>query len=547
MAEVSAKAALPSDSEPVLHIDALLSPAVYPHPVAKIQVHETHISWVILTGDFAYKIKKRLKLEFIDSRALATRRFLCEEELRLNRRLAPELYVGVVPITQDLTGLHIGGDGRIVDYAVKMRQFEPAQELPALLPRADVSANEMADLEKHLAEFHHKAHPPADASFDYLAQLRESVLGNLATLLAHLPSLQGSADIGELIDWTHDSLHDLHEQFRQRQAQGFIREGHGDLHAHNIVRWRGQLTPFDCLEFDPKLRFVDVMNDVAFLVMDLFAHARQDLACEFLNCYVEQTGDYSGIRLLPFYAVYRALVRALVDALGGEQKPAERPAWKGRMQGRIATALKFMRPAPPTLYIMHGPSGSGKSWLSERLIPLLGAVRLRSDVERKRLASIATQSVDLSTLPDLYSPAVNQLTYARLLSCAESCLLGGVSVIIDAAFLNVQDRQRFKTLADRLGAAFVIVSCNADREEMARRIMRRAIDKADPSDATVAVLNQQLQAFVPLQTEELRSVIYVNTMQPNSERAAVATLRAREANTPRATAWSARREQRLLE
>jgi uncharacterized protein len=174
-------------------------------------------------------------------------------------------------------------------------------------------------------------------------------------------------------------------------------------------------------------------------------------------------------------------------------------------------------------------------------------VRLRSDVERKRLASIATQSVDLSTLPDLYSPAVNQLTYARLLSCAESCLLGGVSVIIDAAFLNVQDRQRFKTLADRLGAAFVIVSCNADREEMARRIMRRAIDKADPSDATVAVLNQQLQAFVPLQTEELRSVIYVNTMQPNSERAAVATLRAREANTPRATAWSARREQRLLE
>ena len=545
MPEAGAKEAHASDSEPALNIGELLTAAAYSHPVGKIQVDETHISWVILTGEFAYKVKKRLKLEFLDTRELATRRFLCEEELRLNRRLAPDLYLEVVPIAQDAQGLHVAGDGSVVDYAVKMRQFEPREELPALLVRAGVAPDEMIALAKRLAEFHRRAATP-EASFDYVSRLRECVLGNLTTLLAHLPPLKGTATIGEVIDWTHDSLHDLHEQFQQRQAEGYIRECHGDLHAHNIVRWQGQLTPFDCLEFDPKLRFIDVMNDVAFLVMDLIGHGHEDLAYVFLNSYVEQTGDYNGVRLLPFYGANRALVRAMVDALGMEQRPAEWLTWRGRMQGRIATALQFIRAAPPTLYIMYGPSGSGKSWLSEHLVPLVGAVRLRSDVERKRLASQATTPTrDLARTANLYNPAHNQQTYARLLKCAQSCLQGGIGVIIDAAFLRVEDRQQFKALADRLGASFVIISCVASREEMAQRITRRAIDKADPSDATVAVLNQQLESLVPLQAEELRSVIQVNTLQPNAEHAALATLRAREANTARETAWPLRRHQEI--
>jgi uncharacterized protein len=538
MAAAPSIEAFTASSESVLKIGELLNAAAYAHAVSDIKFHETHISWVILTGEYAYKLKKRVKLEFLDTTTLATRHFLCNEELRLNKRLAPDLYLEVVPITRDDKGIKLGGPGTVIDYAVKMKQFDPSQELPALLARADVTAQEMTRLAECVAEFHRQAAlAPDDAGFDYVAQLRNSVLGNVATLLTHLSSLQEFPAMVQLIDWTHHSLHDLHERFRKRQAGGYIRECHGDLHAHNIVRWHGQLTPFDCLEFDPKLRWIDVMNDVAFLVMDLVGHDRKDLAYEFLSRYVERTGDYAGIRLLPFYAVYRALVRAMVDALSGEQKPAERLEFKGRLHGRISTALAFMHPKRPSLIIMHGPSGSGKSWLSERLVPLVAAVRLRSDLERKRLPDPE---------PDLYTPARNRQTYARLLKCAESCLLGGVSVIVDAAFLNAEDRERFRSLAERCGASFLILSCIADKAEMARRIARRAQGNADPSDATIAVLEGQLQSFLPLRADELAHVIRVDTLQPNPQRAAFATLQAREVNLgARQVAWPQRRDRVL--
>ena len=530
--------------EPVLRIDELLNAAAYAHAVSDIKIRETHISWVILTGEYAYKVKKRVKLEFLDTTTLAARRFLCNEELRLNKRFAPNLYLEVVPIRQDEHGTHLGGTGAIIDYAVKMKQFDSSEELTALLVRADVTAQEMTCLAERLAELHREAAPaPDDAGFDYVAQLRNSVLGNVAALLAHLNSLQEFPAMGQLIDWTHDTLHDSHEHFRRRQSRGYIRECHGDLHAHNIVRWRGQLTPFDCLEFDPKLRWIDVMNDVAFLVMDLAAHDRQDLAYEFLSRYVEQTGDYAGIRLLPFYAVYRALVRAMVDALRGEQKPAERTELNGRLHGRISTALAFMHPKRPSLIIMHGPSGSGKSWLSERLVPLAAAVRVRSDLERKRLPE-STADADSAISPDMYSPARNRQTYARLLECAQSSLLGGVSVIVDAAFLNADDRERFRSLAQRLGASFVILSCIAHKAEMARRIASRAQGNADPSAASIDVLENQLQDFVPLRTDELPDVIRVDTLLPNPQRAAFATFQAREMNLgARPLAWPQRRNQ----
>ena len=546
MSEADTVEVFAADSEPVLNINELLNPAAFAHAVSEIRLHETHISWVILTGEYAYKVKKRLKLKFLDTTALSRRHFFCEEELRLNRRLARGLYLEVIAITRNSNSLHMGGAGILVDFAVKMRQFEPSQELAALLDRADVTTPEIISLAERLANFHRGAAAASeDSTLDYVAQLRNCVLGNITTLLAHLQSQRESPAMGQLIDWTHDSLRDLHEHFRMRAAGGYIRECHGDLHAHNIVRWRGQLTPFDCLEFDPKLRWIDVMNDVAFLFMDLVGHDRKDLACEFLSRYVERTGDYQGIRLLPFYAVYRTLVRAMVDALKMEQIPAERLEWNARLHGRIATAQQFMHPKRPSLSIMHGPSGSGKSWLSERLVPLVSAVRLRSDLERKRLASREQQpNSDSGTTPELYARARNAQTYAWLLQCAESCLLGGTNVIIDAAFLNVEDRQPFRLLAERLGSSFVILSCIADRAEMARRIASRAAQRADPSDATLAVLDEQLLGFVPLRADELADVIRVETQQPNSEHSAFATLQAREVNLgERRVTWPQQRRQ----
>lgn len=531
-----------TDSEPAFEIHDLLYPAAYPHPVGEIKVHETHISWVVLTGEYAYKIKKRLKLDFIDTTVLSTRRFLCEEEVRLNKRLAPDLYLDVIEIRWDFNGVHLGGAGVIVDYAVKMKQFAPSQELPSLLARREVTAKEIIALAGRLAEFHRQAPVASHEPFDYVAQLRESVLCNIATLVAHLHSMREFPAMGQLTEWMRNSLHDLHGNFRKRHAGGFVRECHGDLHAHNIVRWQGQLTAFDALEFDPKLRWIDVMNDVAFLVMDLVAYERKDLAFEFLSRYAEQTGDYPGIRLLPFYAVYRALVRAMVDAFTSEQQPTEESALSDRLHARIRTALDFMHPKRPSLFILHGASGSGKSWLSERLVPLVSAVRVRSDLERTRLQRHAEPSA-LAETGALYTPAANRQTYARLLKCAENCLSGGISVIVDAAFLCAEDRHQFSDLAQRLALPFVIISCTADKAEMARRIVNRKVAGGDPSRATPSILNAQLRSFAPLRGDELAYTIKVDTMQPNPQRAAFATLQAREVNlAARDIAWPLRRE-----
>jgi len=493
----------------------ILTPSAFPHPVGRLEVRETNLSWVILTGAYAYKIKKSVKLDFIDASTLANRKHLCEEELRLNQRLAPDLYMDVIAVTRDPEAVRVGGHGQIIEYAVRMKQFEASEELSALLERGTVSSQELATFAEQLAKFHARA-PQALCGSDYLytGQLHDAVLGNLAILLSHLDGDTALPEMGILIDWTHDFLHDSLAQLHMREHSGFIRECHGDLHARNVVRWRGRLLAFDCLEFDPKLRWIDVMNDVAFMVMDLVAHGPKDLTFSFLNAYLEHTGDYDGVRLLPFYAVYRALVRAMVDSFGAEQDSSHREEFRRRLRLRVKTAAAFINGAAPTLFIMHGPSGSGKSSLSARLALALGAIRLRSDVERKRLAGIQSGvEPDGRFEKGIYAPEVSQRTYARLLECAESCLTGGVNVIVDAAFLQSEDRRRFCDLAAQQGIRYVIVSCAADRVVLTQRLEMRQQLHTDPSDADVAVLEQQLQSMEPLGAAERMHVVAVDTSQ----------------------------------
>ncbi len=486
---------------PPIDIRELLRPSAFPHAVGEVRLRETHISWVILTGDVSYKLKKPVKLEFLDMTSLPHRQMLCQEELRLNRRLAPDLYLDVVTVTRDSQGLRIGGPGTIVDYAVKMRQFDVSEELPSLLERNDVSCAEIAALAERLAGFHGDAARAAGSGeFDYPDELRRSVLGNLATLIAHRPASAKVPQLGHLADWTHDALHDLLPVFAERQSRGFVRECHGDLHAANIVRWKGRLTPFDCLEFDPKLRFIDVMSDIAFLYMDLVSHRRRDLASQLLSSYLEATGDYAGVETLTFHAVYRALVRAMVDALGAEQRQAEERALSERFLARTRTAVELTSARRPTLYIMHGASGSGKSWLSARLVPMLGAIRMRSDLERRRIASMNAQT---------YAPEARERVYRHLMNCARISLDAGLRTIVDASFLNLADRRTFRELAARRQADFAIIACTADKAELIRRIGARSA--LDPSDADVAVLEEQLDRMDALTPEEEACVIRVDT------------------------------------
>jgi uncharacterized protein len=493
----------------------LLTPAAFPHPVGLLAVRETNISWIILTGSYAYKLKKSVSLGFIDTSTLSRRQQLCAEELRLNQRLAPDLYVDVVAITRDETGVRIGGHGQIIEYAVRMKQFEAREELSALLEHGEVSAREIADLAAVIAAFHASAkRAPSSIDCIYTRQLHDAVLGNIGALLSHLDADTQLPEMGALIDWTHDYLHDFLSQLRLREQAGFIRECHGDLHARNVVRWRGRLTPFDCLEFDPKLRWIDVMNDVAFLVMDLVAHRRSDLAFTFLNAYLEHSGDYAGVRLLPFYAVYRALVRAMVDSIGAEGDLLHREELRQRLRMRVRTAAEFISAPAPILFIMHGASGSGKSYLSERLAVQLGAVRMRSDLERKRLAGCQPDAARAGFMQGIYTPEFSNRTYARLLECAQSCLQGGVSAIVDAAFLNCGDRRLFAALAARQGVRFVIVSCAAEPRVMAERIEMRHQARVDPSDADTTVLDRQLQNMQPLCPDELLHTVTADTTPP---------------------------------
>jgi aminoglycoside phosphotransferase family enzyme/predicted kinase len=506
-----------------------LTPAAFSHPVVRLEVQATHISWIVLTGPYAYKIKKNVRFDFLDASTLERRRDLCAEELRLNRRLAGDIYLDVVPITREAGSLRVGGQGQAVEYAVRMKQFDAAQELPALLARGAVSSDELIDLAVRLAEFHRQAPAaPAGRDFPHTQQLCEAVRGNLALLLSHLDAQTLLPEMGTLVDWTHDNLHDSLDALRSREQHGAIRECHGDLHARNIVRWSGRLVPFDCLEFDPKLRWIDVMNDIAFLVMDLTAHERTDLAFAFLNAYVERTGDYAGLRHLGFYAVYRALVRAMVDSLAAEQAPAQRLELHARLRARIKAAWSYVDRPRSALIIMHGLSGSGKSWLTEQLIAPLAAIRIRSDVERKRMAEVSADCVPGDFGQGLYSPEMTRRTYARLLECAESSLEGGINTIVDAAFLTRSSRRSFQELAARHGSTFTILSCQADHATMARRLKERAQRRTDPSDADAAILARQSRIAEPLDDEERASTILIDTTNPNESNNALAAIRCRQ-------------------
>jgi hypothetical protein len=471
---------------PVLQIEDLLRPEAFDHAVARLEVRETHISWVILTGPFAYKIKKPVRFDCLGGATLEQRRHYCEEELRLNRRLAPELYLDVVAITHADGHAHVGGPGQVVEYAVRMKQFNADDELSALLEKNKVSLDEVTALAELLARFHMSA--PVASRNDAQERPQETyapVLGNLAELAGHLKSVDPAPDLSRLVDWISGNAHALEATFLSRERSGCVRECHGDLHAGNIVRSQQRLVPFDCRVLDPKIRWIDVISDIAFLVMDLVSWRRADLAFALLSRYLEITGDYAGIRLLRFYAVHRALVRATIDALGAERVPARATEYRERLRRRVRSAAHWMSPGEPSLIVMHGPPGSGKSRLSERLVPALQAVRIRSDLERRRLAGIgAPKFLAAAFRHGIHSPGFNRRTYSRLLDCAENCLSAGFNVVVDAAFPDAADRESFQALARRLRTHYLIVSCQLDAtgqfgpQERAHAI---TVDAADPT------------------------------------------------------------------
>lgn len=498
-----------SDRYPM--IDALLSAAAYSHPVRRIEYLETHISWVILTGEFAYKVKKPVDLGFLDFRTLEQRRHFCEEELRLNRCWAPRLYLDVVPIVRCGDGVKVGGEGEPVEFAVRMRQFDQGMRLDHLIEQGRLAPGDMLELAEEVAR-RHTAAARVDANGNFFATTRRVIEENFEALRGEMPD----ALLRRLDGWMRRMLR-RHEAFiGDRVRSGWIRECHGDLHLANIVRLPEGIRAFDCIEFSRELREIDVVADYAFLTMDLIARGAAGYAYTFVNRYLEKTGDYDGARLLPLYLLYRAMVRAKVAVINREQHEArtDRAVDRHTLRRYCALARALVSDRPPLLVLMTGLSGSGKTWLSTRLVPELRALRLRSDIERKRLFGLEESADSESGVAaGIYSPENSAAIYEYLLSKAEALLHAGINVILDASFLEVSRRSRARTAAAACGVRCVIVQTKAPPEVLVERVQAR-LANGDASEADVAVLHHQIGNADPLDEAELETAVTVET---NSE------------------------------
>ena len=511
---------------------AMQDPAAYSalHPVpGPVTCIETHISWVFLTGPFAYKVKKPLRLSFIDYSTAERRLELCREELRLNRRHAPGLYVDVVPIAGTPTAPRVGAtDAAPFEHALRMVQFDPRLELTQLLQSGTVGAPELKEFGARIAQMHATgAIAAADEPFGTPGNAHRVTLDNFAEIARALPGRNEAQALERLRSHAQRRFEAGRQLMEKRRHDGRIREGHGDLHCGNVVRWQGSLAAFDGLEFDPGLRFIDVANDLAFLTMDLAVHGRVDLRRETLQAWLDVSGDFGAVALLPYFELYRALVRAKVAALRGQQARGEATGAATLAHQYLDWAVSQIERPRPRLIVMAGLSGSGKTWLARRIAERCGALIVRSDVERKRLAGL--QPLDTSaSAPDagIYSREFNARTYQRLRDCAASCLRGYETVIVDAANLRRGERELFIAAGREHAADVVIVHCAAPLEELKRRVAGRAAAGADASEATVSLLDRQPSYWEPFSGDEQSHVVAVDTTSAESIERALRSLAA---------------------
>jgi uncharacterized protein len=494
-------------------IAALSEPAAYPPPVHRVEVVETHISWVFLAGEYAYKFKKPIDLGFLDFRTREQRLHCCREELRLNGRLAPELYLDVVGARGGREGWRIGPLSGDAEPAVRMRRFPAEEQLDRRLAAGRLAAGALETFAGELACFQ-AGLPPArtgDGFGDAAAVVRPA-LANFDTLPHARAGAAAARTYRELEQWTRERAAGMAGQFEARLRGGFIREGHGDLHLANMVMLRDRVIAFDGIEFDATLRWIDVQSEVSFLLMDLESRGHAELGWRFYNAWLAALGDYDGVAVLGWYLVYRHLVRAKIDGIRLAQpdlRPGEAARLRDRLSAHLEMAVRHAQPRAPRLVLMHGLSGSGKSRLAGRLAPRLPAVWVRSDLERKRLHGRDPMAAAPAEFGGgLYDAAASERTYARLAEIAGTALRAGFSVIVDAAFLDPALRARFISLARRHGARPAVLACEAPPDILRERIAKR---RNDPSDAGTAVLEAQLARPSRLAAGEAPCRIVVDT------------------------------------
>lgn len=498
-------------------IVSMMKPELYDHAIEQCQLIETHISWVILTGPYAYKIKKPVNLGFLDFSVLEKRHFYCDEELRLNRRLAKDVYLAVVPITGSTEYPCLGGKEDIFEYAVKMVQFPHQAQLDRLLDAGKLGTAHIDMIAKMVADFHQDIAATDDSrTYGSPDQVMQPVIENFTQIRAHfgehIDDDEWEALLDDLQSWSEISFITLKHLFEERKDNNHIRECHGDLHLRNLAWVAGAPLAFDCIEFNPELRWIDVISEIAFLMMDLQARQQPELAQRFLNKYLEYTGDYAGTRVLTFYLTYRAMVRAKIDAIRICQKgnnDSQSMGVEEEMLAYFCLAKSYTLPRSPKLIITRGMSASGKTTLTEPLLEKLAAIRIRSDVERKRLHGIPAEHA-AGALPGsgIYSDDSTQNTYLKLVELAGYVIDAGYSVIIDATCQTYDQRKLFHKLASVKRVPYIILDFTAPAEILRDRIVSR---ERGASDADIMVLEYQISHWQELRDEEVIHVLHVDT------------------------------------
>jgi aminoglycoside phosphotransferase family enzyme len=474
---------------------------------------ETHISWILLSGEFAHKIKKPLNLGFLDFSDLDKRLFYCQEEVRLNRRFGNDLYLDVEAIRGSVHKPSLSGGEPVIEYALRMRRFPQDALLLQRVTEHRINPEQMQELATVIFNFHHQIEKP----ICYMARKYGSPHTLITPIRQNLNFLKGKDHehldlVANLEQWTIESFETKLPLFQSRQSQGWIRECHGDLHLGNILYLNDQFTLFDCIEFSESLRWIDTMSDIGFLVMDLADKGAAALSNRLLNYYLELSGDYTGLEVLPFYIVYRALVRAKIHLLEASACGMAGDTARQSLHAfshYLRLAREHTLEKPQFLAIMHGASGTGKTTCARLIADSTNAIQLRSDVERKRLFGLS--ALEKSTCVDIYTGKATNETFATLESHSRMLLAAGYSVIVDAVFMGRSLRKRFEDLACRQGAKFSIVSCVADAETVAYRLRQREHNREDASEAGYQQYIDQLKHEDPFTARERSSVLSINT------------------------------------
>ena len=477
-------------------ITALQDAKLYDHEVKNFSVLETHCSWVILAGYYAYKIKKPVDFGFLNYTSLAKRKHYCEEEMKRNQLLAKQIYLNIVPVYGTVDKPNFNGRGDVIEYAVKMHQF-PQENLLSNVQKQGRLTGEIIDkLATRLAHFHATTNAvPQSSIIGNSEHTHQQIRDNFTQTL---PLLENEADQQELQQLSND-VKILYQKVKpvidRRKASGFVKQCHGDVHLNNIVLLNNEPIIFDCIDFNDDFCWTDTMADLGFITMDLDEFGETHFSWRLLNHYLQISGDYDGLQVLPYFQSYRAMVRAKVAmiSLANTTAPEKRAEYYRRYKGCVALAKAYLQPKKAKLLLTCGVSASGKSTLAQQLSNALNLVTLASDRERKRQANITLQddcSAPVST--ELYSQQQTEQTYGTLLKLSKTILAAGCSLIVDATFREYKHRQTFARLAQQINVPFIILYCHAKEKQLRRRLSLRQQQAQSISDATQEVLTLSL-------------------------------------------------------